>query len=134
MSLIHKFIFASIIAAGSTAAATQGYSGPSMPPAATPASSYAGPSAVPTMTVKQLLAKGADDQYVTLAGKLVRHTGGKYYVFADASGEIKVEIPSQYFPVGRTIDANTQVQLTGKFDKESFGTSEVEVKQVILAN
>src|SRR5262249_17438725 len=50
---------------------------------------YVGPSAVPTMTVRQLLSEGRDDQYVKLIGKIVRHAGGDRYIFADASGELQ---------------------------------------------
>ena len=63
------------------------------------------------MTVKQLLANGVDDQYVTMTGKLVCHTGGKNYVFADASGEMPVEILSKHFPENQAVDATTIVEL-----------------------
>jgi uncharacterized protein (TIGR00156 family) len=130
MNRISKIIAITVLAASSTAVIAQGYSGPSVTSAAPASPNYTGPSTVPTMTAKQLLANGVDDQYVTLNGKLVRHTGGKHYVLADASGEIQVEISQKYFPANQTIDANTAVELTGKFDKERFGTSKLEVKQV----
>ena len=84
-------------------------------------------------TVKQLLATGVDDQYVILKGRLIRHTDGKHYDFADQSGEIRVEIAPERFPPNLTIDANTEVELLGEFDKERFGRSELEVKQIRLA-
>jgi uncharacterized protein (TIGR00156 family) len=132
MNRISKLIVITVLAAGSSAVIAQssGYTGPSGT-SFTPASpNYAGPSNVPNMTARQLLANGLDDQYATLKGKLVRHTGGKQYVLADASGEIQVEIPAKYFPANQTIDANTAVELTGKFDKEHFGTSKLEVKHI----
>lgn len=132
MNRISKLVATTVLAAASTAVIAQnsGYTGPSGT-SATPASpNYSGPSTVPNMTARQLLENGVDDQYATLKGKLVRHTGGKHYVLADASGEIQVEIPAKYFPANQTIDANTAVELTGKFDKEHFGTSELEVKHI----
>jgi uncharacterized protein (TIGR00156 family) len=93
-------------------------------------SGYTGPSTVPLMSVRQLLDQGKDDQHVTVRGKLVRHIGGDRYVLADSTGEMQVDIDKRYFPQGQTIDANDTVELTGEFDKETFGTSELDVKQV----
>jgi len=119
---------ATLIAASAFALAQPtGYAGPSSK--AAPAG-YAGPSSVPLMKAKDLLDKGKDDQYARLQGKLVSHKGGEDYEFADASGKILVEIDAKHFPAGVTIDHNTLVELTGEFDKETFGESSFEVKQV----
>lgn len=104
-----------------------GYTGPTK--AATP-SGYAGPSSVPLMTAKDLLDKGKDDQYARLQGKLLSHKGGEEYEFADQSGKITVEIDAKHFPAGVSIDQNTLVELTGEFDKETFGESSFDVKQL----
>lgn len=130
MNRISKFVAITVFASAATMAVAQGYSGPSVNSAAPVAARYAGPSTVPSMTAKQLLANGVDDQYVTLTGKLVRHTGGDHYVLADASGEIQADISARHFPQDQTIDANTVVELSGKFDKERFGSSKLEVKQI----
>lgn len=108
-------------------AQTSGYTGPSTQ---TPAPAYAGPSSVPVMSAKDLLAKGKDDQYVTVKGKLSSHKGGEDYEFTDHNGKMTVEISPKYFPQGQTIDHNTLVELTGEFDKEHFGDSTLDVKQV----
>jgi uncharacterized protein (TIGR00156 family) len=115
--------------AGSAFAIAQpgGYTGPSSK--AAPAG-YAGPSTVPMMNAKDLLANGKDDQYVKLKGKLVNHKGGEEYEFADQSGKMTVEIDAKRFPQGATIDQNTLVELTGEFDKETFGESTLDVKQI----
>jgi len=115
--------------AGSTFAIAQtgGYTGPTSKPA--PAG-YTGPSAVALTTAKQLLADGKDDQYAKLKGKLTSHKGGEDYEFTDASGKITVEIDAKRFPEGVTIDHNTLVELTGEFDKETFGESTFDVKQL----
>jgi uncharacterized protein (TIGR00156 family) len=134
MNHFAKLIVVAALAAGSTAALAQntGYAGPSALGAGGASATYKGPSGIPGMTVKQLLETGVDDQYVTLTGKLVRHTGGKNYDFADASAEIQAEISPKYFPPNQPIDANTLVRITGKFDKSHFGTSEVEVNQIVV--
>ncbi|MBP1206220.1 uncharacterized protein (TIGR00156 family) [Duganella sp. 1411] len=115
--------------AGSAIAVAQtgGYTGPSSK--AAPAG-YAGPSTVPMMTAKELLASGKDDQYVKLKGKLLNHKGGEEYEFADQSGKMTVEIDAKRFPEGAKIDQNTLVELTGEFDKETFGESTLDVKQI----
>lgn len=115
--------------AGSTFAIAQsgGYSGPTSKPAAT---GYTGPSSVAMTTAKDLLANGKDDQYARLKGKLTSHKGGEDYEFTDASGKITVEIDARHFPQGVNIDHNTLVELTGEFDKETFGESTFDVKQV----
>lgn len=119
----------SAMLAGSAFAIAQpgGYTGPSSK--AAPAG-YAGPSTVPMMNAKDLLANGKDDQYVKLKGKLVNHKGGEEYEFADQSGKMTVEIDAKRFPQGATIDQNTLVELTGEFDKETFGESTLDVKQI----
>ena len=118
--------------AGSTLAIAQsgGYTGPTSKPAAT---GYTGPSSVAMSTAKDLLANGKDDQYAKLKGKLTSHKGGEDYEFTDASGKITVEIDAKHFPQGVNIDQNTLVELTGEFDKETFGESTFDVKQVKVA-
>ena len=118
--------------AGSTFAIAQsgGYTGPTSKPAAT---GYTGPSSVALTTAKELLANGKDDQYAKLKGKLTSHKGGEDYEFTDATGKITVEIDAKHFPQGVNIDQNTIIELTGEFDKETFGESTFDVKQVKVA-
>lgn len=121
ISCITTLLAASAFAVGQTT----GYTGPSTK--AAPAG-YTGPSSVPLMKAKDLLDKGKDDQFARLQGKIVSHKGGEDYEFADASGKITVEIDAEHFPAGVTVDQNTVVELTGEFDKETFGESTFEVK------
>ncbi|WP_432383455.1 YgiW/YdeI family stress tolerance OB fold protein [Duganella sp. P38] len=126
-TLLRASVLTALLAGSAFAIAQTGYTGPSTN---TPAPAYAGPSSVPVMTAKDLLAKGKDDQYVTLKGKITSHKGGEDYEFTDQSGKITVEISSKRFPAGQTIDHNTLVELTGEFDKETFGESTLDVKQL----
>ncbi len=124
---------ATLLAASAAAIAQSGgYTGPSSQ--AAPTTGYTGPSSVPLMSAKDLLANGKDDQYVKLKGKLVSHKGGEDYEFADQSGRISVEIDAKHFPAGVKIDQNTTVELVGEFDKETFGESTLEVKQIRVVN
>lgn len=107
-----------------------GYTGPSDKAAAAAPAGYAGPSSVALMTAKDVLAKAKDDQYVKVKGKLTSHKGGEDYEFTDASGKMTVEIDAKRFPAGVAIDQNTLVELTGEFDKETFGESTLDVKQI----
>ena len=94
---------------------------------------YAGPSTVPTMTVKQLLDTGKDDQHATLRGFIVSHDGGEHYTFADDSGRMKVEIDAKHFPAGVKIDDKVRVEITGEFDKDLVGNkAELDVKRLSL--
>jgi len=130
ISCITTLLAASAFAVGQTT----GYTGPSTAKAAPAAQAgkagYSGPSSVPLMKAKDLLDKGKDDQVARLQGKLLSHKGGEDYEFADASGKITVEIDAEHFPAGVTVDQNTVVELTGEFDKETFGDSTFEVKSM----
>jgi len=105
---------------------------PAAAPSAAPAAKagYTGPSSAPMMSVKDLLAKGKDDQMVRLKGKLTAHKGDEDYDFTDASGKMVVEIDADRFPQGVTIDHNVTVELLGEFEKEMFGEPTLDVEQI----
>lgn len=125
ISVITTLLAASAFAVGQPA----GYTGPSAKPAPT---GYTGPSSVPLMKVKDLLDKGKDDQAARLQGRLLSHKGGEDYEFADQSGRITVEIDGRHFPAGVSVDQNTVVELSGEFDKETFGDASFDVEQMKL--
>jgi len=91
---------------------------------------YTGPNATSNSTVKQLLATGSDDQYVVLKGHLINRETDKKYTFDDGTSKVDVEIPAKLFPAGKPVDANTLVQIGGKFDKKHSGASHIKVKQL----
>ena len=137
MKRFFQFSCIAALFAGSAVAVAQNGAAPAAAPAAVAApaakpapSGYTGPSGAPLMTAKDLLAKGKDDQYVRLKGKLTSHKGDEDYEFTDASGKITVEIDADRFPQGVTVDHNTTVELTGEFDKEMFGESTLDVEQI----
>lgn len=136
MKRIFQLSSIAVLLAGSAMAVAQNGAAPAPAPAAKPAASgYTGPSGAPLMSAKDLLAKGKDDQYVRLKGKITSHKGDEDYEFTDASGKIMVEIDADRFPQGVTVDHNTPVELTGEFDKEMFGESKLDVEQIkVVAN
>lgn len=129
LSCIALFCAGSAVAVAQTATTTTptAIAGPATKAVA---SGYAGPSGAPLMSAKDLLAKGKDDQYVRLKGKLTSHKGDENYEFTDASGKMTVEIDADRFPAGVTVDHTTLVELTGEFDKEMFGESRLDVEQI----
>lgn len=130
-TLLNISCITALFAASAFAAAqSSGYTGPSDKAAAAAPAGYAGPSSVALMTAKDVLAKAKDDQYVKVKGKLTSHKGGEDYEFTDASGKMTVEIDAKRFPQGVKIDHTTLVELTGEFDKETFGESTLDVKQI----
>jgi len=130
-TLLNISCIAALFAASAFAVAQpSGYTGPSDKAAAAAPAGYAGPSSVALMTAKDVLAKAKDDQYVKVKGRLTSHKGGEDYEFTDASGKMTVEIDAKRFPQGVKIDHTTLVELTGEFDKETFGESTLDVKQI----
>ena len=71
------------------------------------------------------------DTYVTLVGTIRSHLRGDYYVFGDASGEIRVEIESEVWN-GRQIGPAQTVRLLGEVDRNAAGTPYVWVKSLTV--
>ncbi|MGO4812316.1 YgiW/YdeI family stress tolerance OB fold protein [Cupriavidus sp. 2MCAB6] len=91
---------------------------------------YVGPSTVPATTVKALAEQGKDDQHAVLRGKIVNNVGHELYQFDDGTGQIRIKIDKKLWPAGQPVDASTQVELLGEYDKELFGDSKFKVKQI----
>ena len=100
--------------------------------ATTAVAQYTGPLAHQASNVQQLRKNGTDDQYVTLKGHLITRLSHDKYTFDDGSAQMRVEIPNRLFPLGVPISPSTLVQITGTYDKERFGTSEIEVKHLLV--
>ncbi|RZA33884.1 MAG: NirD/YgiW/YdeI family stress tolerance protein [Lysobacteraceae bacterium] len=134
ITCISGLLAASAFAVGQPA----GYTGPSTAAPTTTGvakaapGAYTGPSSVPLMKAKDLLDKGKDEQHARLQGRLISHKGGEDYEFADQSGKLMVEIDARLFPAGSSIDQNTLVELSGEYEKETFGDASFEVKQLKL--
>lgn len=99
--------------------------------AASPAAAqYTGPGAQGTANnVKAVLERPIDDQYVVLRGNLTSQLAAEQYMFADGSGEIRVEIDREDLPA-QTIDAATLVEITGEIEKDFMQTLEIDVDRI----
>jgi len=84
---------------------------------ALPASAqFVGPLDAGTVTTVSEAGSAATGTYVTLEGRISRHLGEDYYLFGDASGEIRVEIEPGVF-AGREVTPETALRLEGEVDR-----------------
>jgi uncharacterized protein (TIGR00156 family) len=94
---------------------------------------FTGPSARgQEMTVAAATA-ARPGTYVTMTGTVVSHLRGDYYLFRDASGEVRVEIEDDVWR-GRSIGPETRVRLVGEVDRGSGGSVYVWIKSLDPAN
>ncbi len=84
-----------------------------------------------TMTVKDLLANGRDDQLVVLEGYIVDQIKHEDYTFKDATGQIEVEIDDRVF-AGQRVDPNTKVRIEGEYEKELVEPNTVDVHRLTI--
>jgi uncharacterized protein (TIGR00156 family) len=78
---------------------------------------FTGPSRSQQITTVEqaLMARRGHD--VTLKGYVVEHLRDRYYLFRDATGEIRVRIDRLRWP-NRRVTSKTPVQLTGRIDRD----------------
>ena len=81
-------------------------------------------------TVAEVLKSGTDDQRVTLRGQITRRLYGDKYMFADSTGEIRVDIDQDEWPAGQPITEKTLVEIIGKVDVDWGRVTEIDVKVV----
>ncbi|MBV7437891.1 NirD/YgiW/YdeI family stress tolerance protein [Aeromonas encheleia] len=88
---------------------------------------YTGPQEQNKVSVAQL-KDVADDQWVTLEGKLVKHLGGENYLFKDSSGEVEVEVDQKVWR-GTEVGPDDLIRIRGEVD-HSWNKTEVEVESL----
>jgi uncharacterized protein (TIGR00156 family) len=78
---------------------------------------FTGPSAVTSSRHSTVAAvsRARPGSYVTLKGTVVSHQRSNYFLFRDATGDIRVEIDSSVF-AGRAVTPETRVRLVGEVD------------------
>jgi uncharacterized protein (TIGR00156 family) len=78
---------------------------------------FTGPSAATNSrpSVVAAVSRARPGSYFTLTGNIVSHQRLDYFLFRDATGEIRVEISSPVF-AGRAVTPETRVRLVGEVD------------------
>ncbi|HAJ99384.1 MAG TPA: hypothetical protein DCM62_05100 [Bacteroidales bacterium] len=84
------------------------------------AAQFSGPGQRRETTTTDQARRMVPGRYVTLEGNIVSHIREDYYLFRDASGEIRVQIESQLWQ-GREVNPNTRVRLRGEVDTSIRG-------------
>ena len=113
-----------VLGFGSAVYAQQGgFTGPSAP--GTPG----GQMGYQNVTVGQLQTLPNNKAYVVLTGNITQSLRGKYYTFRDATGEITIEIDSQYW-WNVTVSPSDRVEVLVKFERKRNGRVEVEGKGI----
>lgn len=83
-------------------------------------------------SVKAVLQNPVDDMWVTLRGHIIKKISHDKYIFADSTGQIRIDVDDKYFPYGTPINPTTLVEITGEIDKEFMSSPEVDVKKIIV--
>jgi uncharacterized protein (TIGR00156 family) len=86
-------------------------------------------NAVQKATVKSIVDKPVDDQYVVLRGFIAEKLADDTYTFKDASGSIRVRIPDSHFPA-KPIKPDTKVELAGKVETDFLVSPEIQVTRL----
>ncbi|GAB3130564.1 NirD/YgiW/YdeI family stress tolerance protein [Novispirillum itersonii] len=93
---------------------------------------YTGPGATAVhQTVKAVLADGRDDQPVVLRGRLVKQLSSDKYMFADDTGQIRVEIDRHLF-AAQPVSDSTPIELRGEVEAEYLQSPEVDVDSLLV--
>ena len=113
---MHKILAAALLAIGVSLAQAQ----------------FAGPSVTGSASTVQQAQQVRLGSYVTFTGHIVAHQRENYYLFRDASGEMRVEIESVLWQ-GRRVSPETRVQLHGEIDQGLRGCY-MWVKSIQIVN
>src|SRR5262245_56034759 len=98
--------------------------------AATAWAEYTGPSTQkPATTIAEVLKDPIDDQAVVLKGHLTKKVGKEKYMFADGTGEIRVEIDDKDFPAQK-VDEKTRIEIRGDVEKDFMESPEIDVDAI----
>ena len=90
--------------------------------AASPAvAQFTGPAAQGAETTVEAALGARPGSYVAVTGRVVAHLREDYYLFRDATGEIRVEIEDRVW-AGRPVGPETDVRLRAEVDRNVAGT------------
>ncbi len=89
--------------------------------AAPAAAQFTGPSAQGAASTVEAALVAPPGSYVAVTGRIVSHLREDYYLFRDATGEMRVEIEERVW-AGRPVSAETDVRLRAEVDRNVAGT------------
>jgi len=72
-----------------------------------------------------------DDTPVILQGRIERHIRSEYYMFADETGSMRIEIPPRVWGSLR-VTQDDLIEITGIIDRHLFTRNRVEVRGIRL--
>ncbi|BCH32020.1 hypothetical protein MesoLjLc_39500 [Mesorhizobium sp. L-8-10] len=78
---------------------------------------FAGPSISQQITTVEQALTARRGQDVTVKGFVVKHLRDRYYLFRDATGEIRVKVERLRWR-DRRVTSKTPVRLTGRIDRD----------------
>lgn len=81
------------------------------------------------ISVKQALS-ARDDSYVTIEGSIVSQVDDDEYIFADTTGQIRVEIDNHIWR-GQNVTAQDKLRLYGEIDNE-WNKTELKVRELTI--
>lgn len=82
-------------------------------------------------TVGAIMADPKDDAKVILEGRLTSKTGDESYVFNDGTGQIRVEIDDDDFPLG-SVDETTSIRIEGEVDTHLVKDTDIDAERVTI--
>lgn len=106
--------------------------------ACTAEAQYTGPSSsAKVMTVKEVRKQASQldrtDTHITVKGRIVQQINKNTFWFEDETGKLLVEIEKKHFPTF-TFSEQTVVIITGEVDYDELEETEIEAKEIRLAN
>lgn len=94
---------------------------------------FTGPSARGQEVTVAAATAARPGTYVTMTGSVVSHLREDYYLFRDASGEVRVEIADGVWG-GRQVGPDMRVRLVGEVDRGGGGAVYVWIKSLDIVN
>ncbi len=85
----------------------------------------------PAMTVEAIKAGAKDDMKATIEGRIIRKLTDEEYLFADDTGEIRVEIDDEDFPA-QPVSETTRVRLQGEVDTHRVKETDFDVDRMTI--
>ncbi|WP_411035302.1 YgiW/YdeI family stress tolerance OB fold protein [Shinella sp. BYT-45] len=90
-----------------------------------------GETAYPAMTVEAIKADARDDMKATIEGRIIRKLADEEYLFADDTGEIRVEVDDDDFPA-QPVSETTRVRLQGEVDTHRVKETDFDVDRMTI--